>query len=110
MPTREQSDAQLADLRGSYVEVVAARAPSAFEGQTLDFLVSFFWRSSGMMLLGMALWKWGLLDGRRTARAYGISAATCLPTGLALAAYGSAQLEEVRYAMPERAVADLWNP
>jgi uncharacterized protein len=109
MPTREQSNAQLADLHGSYVEVVAARAPSAFEAQTFYFLGFFFWRCGGMMLLGMALWKWGFLDGRRAAREYRITAATCLPIGLALAAYGSSRLEAVRYAMPERILADLWN-
>jgi uncharacterized protein len=109
MPTREQSIAQLADLHGGYFDVVAARAPFAFESQTFVFLVFFFWRCGGMMLLGMALWKWGFLDGRRAVREYALTAAICLPIGLALAANGSARLEEVRYAMPGRTLADLWN-
>ena len=109
MPTREQALAQLTDLRGSYFEVTMARASSAFEGQTFEFLAFYFWRCGGMMLLGMALWKCGFLNGRRPLRDYRITAATCLPIGLALAAYGSARLEAVRYAMPERILADLWN-
>jgi uncharacterized protein len=109
MPTSEQSNDQLAALHGSYLEVVAARAPSAFDAQTFYFLAFFFWRCGGMMLLGMALWKSGFLDGRRGARVYAITAATCLPLGLALAAYGSARLEAIRYAMPERTLEDLWN-
>ena len=100
MPTREQALAQLTDLRGSYIEVTMARASSAFEGQTFEFLAFYFWRCGGMMLLGMALWKCGFLNGRRPLRDYRITAATCLPIGLALAAYGSARLEAVRYAMP----------
>jgi uncharacterized protein len=109
MPTREQSEAQLAELHGGYLEVVAARAPAAFEAQTFVFFTFFLWRCSGMMLLGMALWKWGFLDGRRAARDYLIAAAICLPIGLALAGYSSVRLEEVRYAMPDRTRADLWN-
>jgi uncharacterized protein len=109
MPTREQSEAQLAELHGGYLDVVAARAPAAFEAQTFVFFTFFLWRCSGMMLLGMALWKWGFLDGRRPARDYLIAAAICLPIGLALAGYSSVRLEEVRYAMPDRTRADLWN-
>jgi uncharacterized protein len=109
MPTREQSIAQLAALHGSYLEVVARRAPFAFESQTFVFATFFLWRCGGMMLLGMALWKWGFLDGRRAARDYALASAICLPVGLALAGYGSTRLEAVRYAMPERTVADLWN-
>jgi uncharacterized protein len=109
MPTREQSNAQLAALHGSYLDVVATRAQFAFEAQTFVFATFFFWRCGGMMLLGMALWKWGFLDGRRAARDYAITAAICLPVGLALAVSGSARLEGVRYAMPERLLADVWN-
>ena len=61
------------------------------------------------MLLGMALGKWGVLDGRRPIAHYVLVAATCLPVGLALAWYGTVALERIRFSMPERTVADLWN-
>jgi uncharacterized protein len=77
--------------------------------QTLYFLVFFFWRCGGMMLLGMALYKWGFLDGRRPVRDYVVAAAICVPAGLALAWYGTVALERVRFLMPQRTVADLWN-
>jgi uncharacterized protein len=109
MPTREQSMAQLAALHGSYFEVVASRASFAFEAQTFVFVAFFVWRCGGMMLLGMALWKWGFLAGRRTTREYAATAAACLTIGWSLAAYGSVRLESIRYAMPERTLADLWN-
>jgi uncharacterized protein len=109
MPTREQAQQQLAQLHGSYPEVVAHRAEFVFMAQTLYFLVFFFWRAGGMMLLGMALYKWGFLDGRRETRDYVRFALICIPAGLALAWYGTAALERVRFAMPQRTSADLWN-
>jgi uncharacterized protein len=57
----------------------------------------------------MALYKWGFLDGRRPVRDYVIAAAICVPAGLALAWYGTVALERVRFLMPQRTVADLWN-
>jgi uncharacterized protein len=109
MPTREQANQQLARLLGSYAAVVASRAPFVFMAETLYFLVFFFWRCGGMMLLGMALYKWGFLDGSRSTRTYAIVAAALIPAGLALAWYGVVELERVRFAMPGRTFADLWN-
>jgi uncharacterized protein len=109
MPTPEQAREQVARMLGSYPEVVAHRAPFVFMTQTFIFLVFFFWRCGGMMLLGMALYKWGFLDGRRPTRVYQLVAAVCLPVGLALAWYGTVALERIRFAMPQRTSSDLWN-
>ena len=109
MPTREQAAAQLARLLGSYPEVVAHRAPFVLMAQTFFFVFFFFWRCGGMMLLGMALYKWGFLDGRRAVREYVLAAAVGIPVGLALAWYGTVALEGVRFTMPQRTVSDLWN-
>ena len=109
MPTPEQARQQLSRMLGSYPETVASRAPFALMAQTLYFAAFFFWRCSGMMLLGMALYKWGFLEGRLPRRVYGVTALTCLPIGLALAWYGTLALERVRFAMPDRTAADLWN-
>ena len=64
MPTPEQAREHLSLMLGSYREFVARNAPLVFMFQTMYFLFFFFWRCSGMMLLGMALYKWGFLDGR----------------------------------------------
>jgi uncharacterized protein len=109
MPTAAQARQHLALMLGSYVEGVRSRAPDVLMFQTLYFALFFFWRCGGMMLLGMALYKWGLLDGRRPLRDYAVVAAICLPAGFALAGYGSSELERVQYAMPERAAIDVWN-
>jgi uncharacterized protein len=109
MPTRDQAIAQNAQLLGSYADVVAHRAPMVLMTQTLYVLAFFFWRCSGMMLLGMALLKWGFLDGRRTAPTYALVAVAGIAAGLALAWYGVSALERSGYAMPQRTSADLWN-
>ena len=62
-----------------------------------------------MMLLGMSLYKSGFLDGRRSVGTYAGVAAICLPIGLGLAWYGAAEIDRVRYAVPERLLLDLWN-
>jgi uncharacterized protein len=109
MPTAEQARAQLDELHGSYPEVVAHRAPFVFVSQTFFFLAFFLWRCSGMMLLGMSLYKSGFLDGSRTIGHYARVAAICIPLGLALSWYGAIELERIRFTMPQRTVADLWN-
>ena len=109
MATPEQVQEQLSAMLGSYVDVVVDRAPFVFLTQTFFFIAFFFWRCSGMMLLGMALFKLGFLDGRRSARDYGLTALLCVPLGLGLASVGVVQLENIGFAMPERTFADVWN-
>ena len=104
MPTPEQANEQLQAMFGSYAEVVANHAPATFMFETMYFTVFFLWRCSGMMLLGMALYKWGFLDGRRGLQTYMRTAAIAIPVGLALAWYGTAELERIRFTMPERAI------
>ena len=109
MPAPEQAREHLGWMLGSYTDTVARNAPSVFMFETLFFLSFFLWRCGGMMLLGMALFKWGFLDGRRSIRAYTLTAAICVPLGLALAWYGAIELERARFALPQRIVLDLWN-
>jgi uncharacterized protein len=109
MPTREQAQTQLRSMLGSYFEVVAFRAPFVLLVQTLYFVAFFLWRCAGMMLLGMALYKCGFLDGRLSERTYAITTAVCIPLGLLLVWKGAVELEVVKFAMPQRTFADLWN-
>ena len=108
-PTPEQSREQLQGMLGSYADVVAHQAPAVFMFETLYFLMFFLWRCGGMMLLGMALYKWGFLEGRCAPATYVRVAVGGIGLGLALAWYGVVELERVRFAMPQRALVDLWN-
>lgn len=108
-PTPAQAQQQLADLDGGYMEIVTGRAPMVAMGQSIYFALFFLWRCGGMMLLGMALFKWGFLTGARAPAFYARAAGVCLPIGVALSSYGFFALESVGFAMPARAVADSWN-
>jgi uncharacterized protein len=109
MPTPEQAQAQVDEMRGSYPEIVAARAPVVLLFQTLIYVTFFLWRTGGMMLLGMGLFKAGFLDGRRSAASYRRTAAACLLVGVSMSTTGVLSLEAVRFSMPERTLPDLWN-
>ena len=109
MPTPEQAREHVGWMLGPYTETVANHAPIVFLFQTVIFLTFFLWRCSGMMLLGMALYKWGFLDGRRATRTYVLTASVSLPIGLALCTYGVLELDRAGFALPERIILDLWN-
>ena len=109
MPTPEQNIEELGVLRTGYLDVVRFRAPTVLVFQTFFFAVFFFWRCSGMMLLGMGLYKSGFLEGRLPMGKYATTAALALPLGLGLAAYGAMELDRTGFAMPARLFLDLWN-
>ena len=109
MPTSAQATSHLNEMLGSYPEFVAANAPDVFMFQTLFFALFFLWRCGGMMLLGMSLLKAGFLDGRWPAATYVRVALIATPLGLAMASFGSAELERIGYTMPDRAAIDIWN-
>jgi uncharacterized protein len=96
-------------MHGSYTQVVAGRAPFVAMTHLMYFPLFFLWRCGGMMLLGMALLKWGFLDGRKSIGVYLTTAALCVPLGLGLAWYGYTQIEAVRFGLPDRLFLDIWN-
>lgn len=61
---------EVATYRGGWVEQFDHRVPSSFQRQTTGFLGSTFWRVGGTVLLGMALYEWGVLTGERSTRLY----------------------------------------
>jgi uncharacterized protein len=109
MPTPDQARVHVGWMLGSYAEIVAVNAPLVFGFQTLYFAIFFLWRCGGMMLVGMALYKWGFLNGRWSNGSYLRVATACIPLGLGLALYGTIQLDRVQFALPDRILLDLWN-
>lgn len=53
---------EIAQYRGGWSEQMAQRVPAALETQTASFVTRLLWQMSGLMLLGMGLFKLGVLS------------------------------------------------
>ena len=89
-PPPEARDAEIAAFRGTWTEQLRVRAPVALTVQTTAFLGLFLWRAGGLMLVGMALYRLGVLAASRSDVFYRRMAVIGLATGLPLAAAGVA--------------------
>jgi len=90
-PSPKEMAAEVGAYRGGWRQQMAARVPDAIllEGQGLLFLT--LWRAGGLMLLGMACHKLGLLTGRLSVAQYARSGMAALLVGIAVVAYGVRQ-------------------
>lgn len=62
--------AEIEAYTGTWMEQFSERSENALFLETGVFLMLFVWRAGGLMLVGMALYKWGVLTAERTARYY----------------------------------------
>jgi uncharacterized protein len=61
---------EIAQYRGGWTEQMAQRVPAALETQTVDFVTRLLWQMTGLMLIGMALFKLGVLSAARSQAFY----------------------------------------
>lgn len=61
---------EVAAYQGGWFDQLEHRRPEAFQRQTTGFLGSSFWRVGGLILIGMALYRWGVLSGKRSTQFY----------------------------------------
>jgi uncharacterized protein len=83
-PTAAQVQPEVDAYRGSWGEQMAARVPGALGLQTVAFVFVLGWRAAGMMLIGMALYRWGVLSAQRSLRVYRILGLVGFGVGLPL--------------------------
>ncbi|MBP1921978.1 uncharacterized protein J2751_000983 [Halorubrum alkaliphilum] len=69
-PAASAIAAEVSTYQGGWVGQLEHRVPAAFERQTTGFIGGSFWQVGGVILLGMALYKWGVLTGERSTRIY----------------------------------------
>jgi uncharacterized protein len=87
-PSAEDVARDLTAYRGGWLDQIAFRAPQTLSMQTWVFFVWGIWRAGGLMLLGMGLFKLGVLSGIRSNRFYlGLLAAGLL-IGFPVIAFG----------------------
>ena len=87
-PSAEAKAAEIAIYQGGWFEQMEKRTPHSFEMETNIFLFWAVWRVSGLMLLGMALFKLGVFSARRSRRFYLTLIAVAILVGIPVIGYG----------------------
>ena len=90
-PTAETIADEVASYRGGWLAQMDARVPTTVEFQTVGLLFWALWRAGGLMLMGMALFRWGVLTGRRARSFYVGMAIAGLAIGLPVVSVGVVQ-------------------
>ena len=86
-PSEELINEELASFQGSWIEQLPGRIEHAVTMQVFIFLYTG-WRAGGLMIIGMALFKWGILTAQKSKKFYFRLTAACLTIGLILVGYG----------------------
>jgi len=79
---------QIEALRGGFAEQLTYRIPETLKFQTFLFLFYIGWRAGGLMLIGMALYKWGILTAGFPNRFYRNMALIGFIAGGSIIAFG----------------------
>jgi len=87
-PGAEVVAQELEAFRNGWLGQLGLRAEHALQFQTFVFLIWSFWRVTGLMLVGMALWKGGILAAGRSRRFYRLCTVAGFAVGLPMVAWG----------------------
>ena len=87
-PTQKDFDEQVTVMRGGYVGIIAHGAPELLMMHLFMYPLGFGWNICGFMLIGMALFKIGVMQGERSDAFYLRMAAVCYGIGLPAAWWG----------------------
>jgi uncharacterized protein len=87
-PTPEQVSHELIAYRGSYLSVLRERAPGELRSITQGLLFWGFWRATGLMLAGMAMFQLGVFSAKRSRALYAGMIAVAALIGVPLIEYG----------------------
>jgi len=90
-PSAEVISDRLETYRSGWTDQMFDRAMSSVMMHTFIYLIFGMWRTLGLMLLGMALMKWGVLSAQRSNRFYMIAMLIGLSLGLPVIYYGVSQ-------------------
>ena len=70
IPSETQIQEEIAAVTGSLSEQISHNSEAAIFMEIFVFLFIFLWRAGGLMLVGMALYKWGVLSATRSTGFY----------------------------------------
>ena len=89
MPTASQTANEIRAYRGNWLAQMKFRVPDSVQMETTYFVVFTFWRVTGLMLAGMALFKLGVFSARQSAALYWTMIAVALCYGIPITLYGT---------------------
>ena len=69
-PTQEVLNEEIAAITGTWGGQISENSSSAIFMETMVFFILFLWRAGGLMMVGMALYKWGVLTAQRSKSFY----------------------------------------
>lgn len=79
---------EIQTYRGGWLEQLGHRVPTALLVQTALVVIYTGWRAGGLMLLGMALFKWSILSATKPVRFHATLASLGVLAGLPLILFG----------------------
>jgi len=88
LPSPQIITEQVAAYRGSWIDQMSDRVPTAFYIQTSMFVTFYFWKCSSLMLLGMALFKLRAFHARWSRRRYVLLVGAGLLVGIPMISVG----------------------
>ena len=99
-PSAEKIAQELTTYRGGWLQQMDNRVETAFLFQTFVFMILIGWRVTGIMLIGMALLKWGVLSADRSRKFYRIMLVAGFGLGMPLVITGVARNFDAGWAWP----------
>lgn len=90
-PTAAMIQDDLDTYRGSWLTQMESRIPGTVDMLSTAFLFWALWRAGGLMLVGMALYKWDVLTAKRSQRFYMGMIILGFGLGIPIVAYGLTQ-------------------
>jgi len=99
LPGYELIQQEIAAYRGNWMAQMEKRIPEALMMQTFVFFIQTGWRAGGLMLFGMAFYKWGILSAQKSTRFYWKMVVVGLVAGFLIVAYGILKNLENNFSM-----------
>ncbi len=98
-PPEQQVEEDMAAYTGGYSGIVMHRLPTVQMMQTQATIGFIFWRVGGLMLIGMAMMKLGIISGERSAAWYRRMLLAGYGIGLPLVAYSAYGMQANQWDM-----------
>ena len=87
-PSADMLQHEIAVYRAGWWRQMSHRVPAAFNRETTIFAARSFWQMTGLMLIGMAAFRLGILSAARSTRFYAAIALVGFGVGVPLVLYG----------------------